>query len=187
MKFRFAPLTIHNWHLFETLFGERGACGGCWCMNWRLTSADYNSMKGAANKKAMRSLVKRSSPGILAYENDQAVGWRAVAPREEYVRLNTSKLLGPVDEQQVWSVSCFFITKQHRRKGLSTALLKAAARFAFSKGAHIVEGYPVVPKKDGAMPGVFAWTGLLQTFKKAGFTEVERRSETRPIMRLFRK
>jgi len=33
------------------------------------------------------------------------------------------------------------------------------------------------------MPDVFAWTGFASAFKKAGFKEVIRRSETRPIMR----
>lgn len=185
MTFTFLPLASGNWDDFVELFGLQGACGGCWCMTWRLKAADYNMQKGAGNKKAMKELVSKASPGIMAYSGGKAVGWCAVAPRSEYIRLETSRIFRPVDDKKVWSVSCFFIHKQYRQKGLSVQLLKAAIDFAILKGAKMVEGYPV-DKGKGRMPDVFAWTGLSGTFIKAGFKEVERRSETRPIMRYYR-
>lgn len=184
MEFHFAPLNNSNWKQFEELFGKNGACGGCWCMAWRLPNAVFNNMKGEGNKKAFKMLLKKSSPGVVAFDGEQAVGWCAVAPREEYIKLENSRVLKPVDERKVWSVSCFFIKKEYRKKGLSTLLLKATAGFAFDKGATIVEGYPIAQKAGSKMPDVFAWTGLLPTFIKAGFKEAGRRSETRPIMRL---
>jgi len=185
MVFTFLPLTSNNWNDFVTLFGDKGACGGCWCMAWRLRAADYQKQKGEGNKKAMKELVKKASPGILAYTGEKAVGWCAVAPRSEYVRLETSRILKAVDDKVVWSVSCFFIHKQYRQKGLSVQLLKSAVDFAFANGAKIVEGYPI-EKVKGVMPDVFVWTGLSSSFIKAGFKEVERRSDTRPIMRYFK-
>jgi hypothetical protein len=101
-----------------------------------------------------------------------------------------SRILGPVDDNPVWSISCFFVKKEYRRKGLSLPLLKAAVGFAFSNGAGIVEGYPVEAGPQdggrGAIPDVFAWTGLAATFLAAGFAEVARRSPRRPVMRLSR-
>jgi len=185
MAFTFSPLTSKNWNDFVELFGDKGACGGCWCMYWRIKAADYNKQKGERNKKAMKELVSNISPGIIAYDKDKAVGWCAIAPRSEYIRLETSRVLKPVDDKKVWSVSCFFIHKQYRKKGLSTQLLKAAVDFAILKGAKIVEGYPVEPAKN-KMPDVFAWTGFSSIFIKTGFKEVERRSVSRPIMRYFK-
>jgi GNAT superfamily N-acetyltransferase len=192
MNCSFQPLTNKNWKDFVLLFGPKGACGGCWCMTWRLNSADYNRMKGEENKKAMQHIVSKSSPGIIAYADDTPAGWCAIAPRKEYIRLETSRILQRVDEKEVWSVSCFFIKKDFRRKGLSTVLLKAAAKFAFEKGALIIEGYPTdakkVKAKDGGknIPAVFVWTGLAATFLNAGFKETARRSDSRPIMRLYK-
>ncbi|MGZ8557879.1 MAG: GNAT family N-acetyltransferase [Chitinophagaceae bacterium] len=182
MSFTFLPLTSSNWNDFVELFGNKGACGGCWCMNWRLKAADYNIQKGEKNKMAMKKLLKKTSPGIIAYSKDKAVGWCAIAPREEYIRLDTSSLLKPVDDKKVWSVSCFFIHKAYRQKGLSIQLLNAAVAFAFSQGANVIEGYPV-DTKGGKIADVFAWTGIVATFQRTGFKEVERRSEGRPIMR----
>jgi len=185
MVFTFQPLTGNNWYDFVALFGDKGACGGCWCMTWRLTAADYKKKKGEGNKKAMKELTKKAAPGILAYTDEKAVGWCAIAPRREYIRLETSRILKAVDDKEVWSVSCFFIHKRYRQKGLSTQLLKSAVDFAVLNGATIVEGYPI-DKGKNKMPDVFAWTGFSSIFIKAGFKEVERRSETRPIMRYFK-
>jgi GNAT superfamily N-acetyltransferase len=122
-------------------------------------------------------------PGVLAYAGGQPVGWCAVAPREQYPLLERSRTLARVDSKAVWSVTCLFVARPFRRAGVSVQLLRAAAVHARSRGAAIVEGYPVEPRTD-AMPDAFAWTGLVSAFRKAGFREVARRSATRPIMRL---
>ena len=36
MKLTTHPLTPDLWPVFEDLFGENGAAGGCWCMYWRI-------------------------------------------------------------------------------------------------------------------------------------------------------
>lgn len=130
----------------------------------------------------MRALVDGGQePGVLLYEDGRAVAWCAVAPREEYVRLGASKVWAPVDDQKVWSVSCFFVDKKARGQGLSVEVLKAAVEFAQSKGAKIVEGYPQELKEK--LPPAFVWMGVMPTFERAGFSEVARRSPKKPIMR----
>jgi GNAT superfamily N-acetyltransferase len=151
-------------------------------MTWRLPVAEFEANGSAGNRAAMRALVDAGhEPGVLLYENGRAVAWCAVAPREEYTRLKASKVLAPVDDQKVWSVSCFFIDKKARGKGLSVAVLKAAMEFAQSKGAKIVEGYPQELKEK--LPPAFVWTGVMPTFVEAGFEVAARRSPKKPIMR----
>lgn len=183
MQLEFHPLNADRWDDFETLFGERGACGGCWCMLWRCSRAEFEANKGAGNKRAMKKIVLDDrEPGLLAYDGDEAVGWCAIAPRSEYPALQRSRVLKSIDDVPVWSVSCLFVKKSHRRKGVSVAMLEAAVEFVAERGGEMVEGYPVEPKTD-RMPDAFAWTGLASTFLKAGFVEHHRGSETRPIMR----
>jgi GNAT superfamily N-acetyltransferase len=182
--FTFHPLTPDRWADFEVLFGRRGACGGCWCMWWRLKRSEYDLRKGEKNRRAMESIVRSGEmPGILAYDEGRPVGWCAVGPREQYLLLERSRVLARVDGKAVWSVVCFFVTKSHRGKGLTTALLRAAVEHVRARGGRMVEGYPVDPKK-GRTADAFVYTGLVSAFRKAGFKEVARRSETRPIMRL---
>ncbi len=184
MDLSFLPLTPERWTDFEDLFGPRGACGGCWCMYWRLKRSDFEAQKGEPNRLSFKAGVDLGlAPGLLAYDGEQAVGWVALAPRSEYTALERSRILKPVDDQPVWSVVCFFVRKGYRRKGITVRLLRAAAEFARQSGARILEGYPEEPKKD-KVPDVFAYTGISSAFLKAGFIEVARRSETRPIMRI---
>ena len=183
LRLTFRPLRPERWADLEEVFGQRGACGGCWCMWWRIARAEFEKSKGANNKRALKRIVRSGPvPGLLAYCGDKPVGWCAIGPREWYPVLQRSRVLKPVDEKPVWSVTCFFVGREYRRRGVSTALLKAAVEHARRAGARIVEGYPVEPKK-GSMPDAFAWVGLPATFERAGFREVARRSETRPIMR----
>ncbi len=187
-RFTYRPLTPDRWADLERLFGPRGACGGCWCMWWRLSHSDYERKKGAANKRAFKKLVRSGAePGLIAYREAQPVGWCSVRPREEYPRLARSRILKPVDDRPVWSVVCLYVVKELRRTGISTELLRSAVDHARKNGARIVEGYPVEPRQPD-MADVFAACGTASAFRKAGFREVARRSETRPIMRfeLFR-
>lgn len=182
---QFLPLTKERWPDFVELFGERGACGGCWCMWWRLKRSEFERQKGEANKQAMKAIVEAGQiPGILAYAQGKPVAWCSVAPREQYPVLGRSRILKPIDETPVWSVVCFFVEKSHRNKGMTFRLLRAAVEYVKQQGGRVVEGYPVEPKKKRTPPA-FAWTGFASTFEKAGFVECLRRSETRPIMRFY--
>ena len=173
-----------TWAAFETVMGPKGGCGGCWCMLWRLSRKEMAAQMGQANRQAMQTLFESGDvPGLIAYRNREPVGWCQVAPRRSFPRLATARVLKPVDQHDVWSVSCLLIDKSHRRRGLSVDLLKAAAGFVRARGGQILEGYPVAPRK-APYPAVYAWTGFERAFLRAGFREVARRSETRPIMRL---
>jgi hypothetical protein len=61
------PLTKKNWTKFVQLFGERGACGNCWCMLFRLQNAVFeNGKRFGGNKTAMKELVWQNKPtGVL--------------------------------------------------------------------------------------------------------------------------
>ena len=177
------PLTPELWPDFERLFGERGACGGCWCMWWRLTRSEFDERKGEKNRRAMKRLIESGEvPGLLAYSGGVPVAWCSVAPRESFSALARSRILAPVDERPVWSVVCFFVRRDFRNRGVTVALLRAAVEYVRGRGGMIVEGYPVEPK-NGVTAPVFAFTGLASAFRRAGFREVARRSPTRPIMR----
>jgi GNAT superfamily N-acetyltransferase len=152
-------------------------------MWWRIKRSEYEQQKGEGNRQAMKAIVESGEvPGLLAYEGNTAVAWCSVAPREQFPVLQRSRTLKPVDDKPVWSIVCFFVRKGYRNQGLSTKLLQAAKDHVREQGGTMLEGYPVEPKKD-QMPTVFAHTGFASTFRRAGFSECLRRSETRPIMR----
>jgi len=185
IKLTFKPLCKKTWYDFETLFGEHGACGGCWCMSWRLSRSDFEKRKGDGNKKAMKQLVKKGEQiGIIAYLNGKPIGWCAVAPREKYIKLENARVLKRIDDEPVWSITCFFLLKDLRRKSYSVEILKGVIDYCRKKKVKILEAYPILPYSNN-IPAAFAWTGFLSSFEKAGFKVAKRWSNARPIMRYY--
>jgi GNAT superfamily N-acetyltransferase len=184
-KLQILPVTPDRWDDLLDLFGERGAYSNCWCMWWRVSSADFDRgirNKGAGNRRAMKGIVEKGRvPGLLAYRDGRPVGWVSVAPRDEFGRLQRSPTLKAVDDRPVWSIVCFFMDRRERGRGVGTALLDAAVRQAAERGATIVEGYPVDPSVR-KFPNAEAYTGVVSMYLRAGFREVARRGN-RPIMR----
>lgn len=178
----FHPLTQKLWRDFELLFGSNGACGGCWCMFWKLRGKNFSENTGDSARQMQKSIVDAgASPGLLAYCEGYPIGWIAVEPRSAYPKLAHSRILAPVDDRPVWSITCFFVNRNHRGNGLTIAMIRAAVEFAKKHGGKIVEGYPLDVKKREVPPFIF--TGTSSAFVQAGFTEVARKSPTRPIFR----
>ncbi len=185
----FCSVTPERWPEFARLFGKRGACGGCWCMWWRLKRSEFERRKGDSNKRAMKRIIDNGRvPGILALADGEPIGWCSVAPRDEFPALERSRILKPVDDLPVWTIVCLFVASRYRNMGVSHQLLKAAVSYARNSGASIVEGYPFdLTGRKSPLPGAFVWTGLVSAYRKAGFKEIARRSPTRPIMRCYLK
>jgi GNAT superfamily N-acetyltransferase len=181
---RFHPVTPERWEDLERLFGPRGACSGCWCMWYRIKRSEWNKNSNEGNRKALKGIVDSGRvPGLLAYVDGEPVGWVSVAPREEFSSLERSHVLKRIDDRPVWSIVCFFVSRAHRRQGLSRALVRAAVDYAADQGATLVEGYPVERAPGSKFSAAEAFRGSAAAFERGGFREVARRSARRPIMR----
>ncbi|POY38025.1 GNAT family N-acetyltransferase [Solitalea longa] len=180
----FQELTVNNWFQFEKLMGDKGGCGGCWCMAFRLTTNEFNEYKYEGNRLKMHSLVNEGkSVGLLAFIEKEPIGWIALAPREDYLKIEKSRSLKRIDDKPVWSITCFFIGKEFRRVGLSKLLIKGAIDFARSKGIKTLEAYPSLPN-DNKVPPAFLWVGILSAFLSNGFEVVKQNGKSRAIVRL---
>jgi GNAT superfamily N-acetyltransferase len=185
LALRFEPLTPDLWPSLEDLFGERGACNGCWCMYWRIGSA-YRHRPRDLNRRDLRRVVQNGPPpGLLAFHGDLVVGWCQITPRDSLPWLNRTWRVRRVDSIPVWSISCFYVRIGYRRRGITRALIQAALETARNAKAPAVEAYPL----DGDLSPSATSTGYASTFVRAGFKEVARHSPERPIMRyeLFNK
>jgi GNAT superfamily N-acetyltransferase len=185
-NFKVQPVTKENWNQFVELFGDRGACANCWCMYYRLSKTDFNSGKiNDGNKNLMKEIIWSGKPvGLLGFLEDKSVAWCAFAPREDFSKLERSRVHKRIDDELVWSIPCFFIHKNYRRSGLSSLLLKGAIEYAKGEGIKIIEAYPTIPTQD-KLPDSFAWIGFYKTFDQVGFRIVDRRSKNRPMVRYY--
>ena len=184
----FQPLTPDRWDALEDLFGpERGASSGCWCMWWRLTSAEFSAGHRDARKAAFRALARDGVPlGILAFDGAIAVGWCAVGPRETLPRLERSRVAKPVAaptsaDDRVWMINCFYIRAGHRKRRLMPRLIEAAVDYAQSQGPRAVEACPIEPERR--LQWSEGFHGIASAFAGLGFEEIARRAPTRPLLR----
>lgn len=166
-------LTSDDGPIVEQLFGRQGACGGCWCMYWRLGTHGraWQQAKGEPNRQALMQLIRRGRVhAVLAFRGDEPVGWCCFGPPVDFPKLGKTRAFQHQRPANTWSIVCFYIPAKQRGRGVGTALLKAATRAAFALGAERVEGYPVAPRdSQQPMPAAFAWTGVPALFEAVGF------------------
>jgi GNAT superfamily N-acetyltransferase len=166
------PLTRQRFDDLASLFGQGGDPKTCWCMYWRLRNKDWSLTAPAGNRTRMKALSDGDPPaGLLGYSDGEAVGWVSLGPREDFDRLEHSKVRPRLDEVPVWSIVCFVVSRKLRKQGLGRELLDAAIDFARDRGAPAVEAYPV-DTAGGKVPAANLYTGSLSMFEDAGFRVV---------------
>ncbi|QRP45149.1 GNAT family N-acetyltransferase [Amycolatopsis sp. FDAARGOS 1241] len=181
MPAEFVPLDAASWPLFERLFGPGGAQGGCWCSFFRLTGPEFKAAGRTGRKEHTRDEARAGRPlGLLGVVEGEPLGWVAVSPRADNPRLARSPVAASEFSGNVWSVTCFYVDRRGRRRGLAAALLTAAVGYAAGHGADAVEGYPVTA---GDRSPADLYHGTLGLFTGAGFAVVEQRGVARALVR----
>ena len=171
---RLTPQRMNDFR--EVQSGNRG--NGCWCMYPRLTAAMQRELPGAGSaseklRDAMKKLARRRrAPGLLAYEGDETVGWIAIGPRAEMVRVDRSRATPRVDDADVWVIPCISVHRKARGHGIALALIDAAVSFAFEAGAPAVEAYPRAG--NDRVGDDNAYFGTERLFRRAGFRVIRK-------------
>ena len=178
------PMEASRWDDLKALFGTRGGAAHCWCQYFAKADWDFQDIEG--NRDALYEQVTGSgpTPGLLAYVDDEPVGWVALGPRAAYPRLwrtpRVTEHHGDSEgreslrtEEEIWAITCFVIRVGYRRRGIATRLLQAAIAYASDHGATLLYAKPFDTRAE-KKPGSELYTGVLSSFLKAGFIEAER-------------
>jgi GNAT superfamily N-acetyltransferase len=167
------PLTPERFEALAELFKEGGDPRSCWCMFWRVRGKDFSGAKVPELRERLAALAAGPlAPGLVAFRGDRAVGWCSLGPREDFDRLEHSRVIPRVDDKPVWSIVCFAVSKTARGEGVAATLLEAAMKWARKHGAKILEAYPVEVKPATTVNAESAYTGTVPMFARAGFTVV---------------
>jgi GNAT superfamily N-acetyltransferase len=155
-------------------------------MYYRLSPTEFRAgKKDDGNKNAMKDIVWNNRPsGILAFLEGEAIAWCAFAPREDFMKLEKSRVHKRIDSKKVWSIPCFYIAKGYRKSGITVELLKGIIGYARLNGIDIIEAYPVIPTTE-KLPDAFLWGGLYKSFERAGFEIVDSTSKNSPTVRYY--
>ena len=195
-EIRVIPANEAPWDDLQVVFGDRGAARSCQCQRYKLAPREAFS-KFPAEERARR-LREQTRPGtreattttgLIAYLDDEPVGWCAVQPRTAYpglLRVYRTPWEGrdeDKDDATIWAVTCVFVRAGFRRRGVAYALAAAAVEHARSRGARALEAYPM-RTEIGEVTWDEIHVGALGIFAAAGMDEVSRPGIRRAVMRV---
>jgi len=178
-------LSPTTWSDFEALFAKHnGVWGGCWCMFYHTKGEFLIKEHGPENKKAKKALVKkRRTHGIIVYSGKTPVGWVQYGPKPELPRLDASKTYQSLGldnkEKKLWRITCFFVDRNNRKRGIAGFGLKAALTSIKKKGGGLVEAYPSTKPNKGAS---LMWSGTVGMFENAGFEVASQLGKSSVVM-----
>ncbi|HLE65111.1 MAG TPA: GNAT family N-acetyltransferase [Candidatus Bathyarchaeia archaeon] len=185
-------LGADTWPDFERLFEKHnGVQGGCWCMFYQrphpVRAEMSRTERTTMNRKDKREWVREGrSHGIIVYKGRTPVGWCQYGPREELPRIDAGRNYRKVEplspEKRLWRITCFFVDKDHRGKGIANTALRATLESIGKQGGGIVEAYPVVSKKILA-ESQWIWFGTPGMFKREKFKPVAQLGASYLLMR----
>ena len=189
------PANEASWDDLRAIFGERGDPATCQCQWFKAPRAEWRATPREQLEASLHEQTgcghpeSSSTSGIVAYLGGEPVGWCAVEPRVDYVRLQSMRIpwSGRTEDRAddgVWSVTCFVVRTGFRRMGVSYALAAATVDFARSRGARAIEGYPMEPEPGKEVIWGQLFVGSRSIFEAAGFEVASRPTLRRLVMRI---
>lgn len=196
---RVVPANEATWDDLQAIFGVRGGAARCQCQRYKLARGEsFGKVPVEVRASRLREQTDcdhpgttgehRRTSGLVAYLDDEAVGWCAVEPRPAYDGLvrNSNRVAWlerseDRSDDSVWSVTCLFTRAGFRRRGVSRVLAAAAVDFARARGASALEAYPTTTT-DVITDDLHV--GTHDVFADAGLAEVLRPSLHRAVMRI---
>lgn len=176
-------LNIETWQDFERLVQKHnGVWGGCWCTAFhpKLTVQKRSPEITKAYKK---KLVKEDrAHAALVFDGDVCVAWCQFGPPQELPNIYHKKEVESKMTMPDWRITCIFVDRDHRKKGLSSFALNGALELIGELGGGVVESYPQ-DAQGRKVSNSFLYNGTRDIFEKAGFKYEGKKGKNHCIMR----
>lgn len=124
--FSVKPLGSNTWSEFARLVAKHnGVWGGCWCMAFH-----PEGVRTGKNRSEKERRVRQGrAHAALVYDGSTCVGWCQFGPTDELPRIKHRRAYeeGPIGQPD-WRITCFFVDRDYRRKGVAAVALGGALR-----------------------------------------------------------
>jgi GNAT superfamily N-acetyltransferase len=171
-----------TWDAFADLVERHnGVFGGCWC-TWFHTMSSEKTRTYEGNRALKEQLVREGrAHAALVLDGDVAVAWCEFGSCSELPNIYHRKQYDEeADLHPDYRITCIFVDKRHRRRGLAALALHGAVDLIAEAGGGVVEGYPHDP--DGKRVAVL-YNGTRSMFEHEGFELVRRKGQRNTVMR----
>jgi len=168
-------LTPETWDDFAALVEtNNGVWGGCWCMGFHPEGVGAGHTPEGNREAKRRHVTRGTVHQVLVYDGDHCVGWCQFGPTDELPRIKHGRAYAEgLTRLPEWRITCFFVDKEHRRRGVADAALAGALREIERLGGGTVESYPEVI--DGrSVSSSFLHNATTELFERHGFERTRR-------------
>lgn len=182
--FTVKPLNEDTWADFARLVEKsNGVWGGCWCMGFHEEGVgrDHTAEQNRANKE--QRVREGRAHAALVYDGENAVGWCQFGPTAELPRIKLKKdYQNGLEDLPDWRITCFFVDREYRGKGVADAALAGALEEIARLGGGVVESYPE-DTEERKVSGSFLYNATLGLFERHGFERTRPLGKTHWVVR----
>jgi hypothetical protein len=169
-RFSTRPLGPDTWDAFADL-AERhnGVWNGCWC-TWFHPACAERGISGEGNRALKERWVRDGQAhAALVFDGDVAIAWCQYGTPEEVPRIyHRKEYEAGLEQAPDWRITCFFVGRGYRRKGVARVALRGALGLIAEAGGGRVEAYP---QDTGGrkISGSLLYNGTRSMFEHEGF------------------
>jgi len=127
----------------------------------------------AQNRREKECRVREGrAHAALVYDYAKCVGWCQFGPTDELPRIKHKRAyLIELEALPDWRITCFFVDRDYRHRGVAGVALDGALREIARLGGGSVESYPE-DVEGRAVSGSFLHNGTVKMFERHGFQRV---------------
>jgi GNAT superfamily N-acetyltransferase len=168
-------LDATTWPDFAKLVERHnGVWGGCWCMAFHAEGVG-RTKTAAQNRSEKECRVREGrAHAALVYDGPTCVGWCQFGATDELPRIKHWRAyLDGLVKLPAWRITCFFVDRDYRRRGVAALALDGALQAIARLGGGVVESYP----EDGegrSVSASFLHNGTVSMFERHGFKRARR-------------
>ena len=176
------PLDASTWEAFARLVERHnGVFGGCWC-TWFHTFHAEKTFTAEGNRALKKQLVEEGrAHAALLFDGDEAVAWCQYGTPEELPNIHHRKEYeAALDRSPDYRITCIFVDKKCRRKGLTAIVLHGAVDLIAQAGGGVVEGYP---HDNAGQKMSVLYNSTRSLYERAGFSYLRPKGKRNCVMR----
>jgi GNAT superfamily N-acetyltransferase len=167
------PLDTSTWDAFAQLAGRHnGVWNGCWCLWFHAAPAERGGKERTSdsNRTLKQRLVSEGrAHAALVFDGDEAVAWCEYGSPAELPNIYHRKEYEEgLDRLPDYRLTCFFVDKRYRRKGVAAVALRGALDLIAQAGGGVIEAYPH-DTAGGKVSASFLYNATRSMFEQAGF------------------
>lgn len=179
------PLTLDTYPAWlELAEKHNGVWGGCYCSYFHADTEATKKSEVDRPTFKKRMIEEGVAHAALVFDGDQAIAWCEYGSPAELPGIYHRREYDAGESRPApWRITCFFVDRDHRRKGVALEALKGALDLIAHAGGGEVVSFPNIVEPGKRVSSSFLHNVTPGMFEEAGFTFERRIGKNKTVMR----